>query len=43
VLDLWFFELWQYHRDGGERRWVLFELFGFDLIGFSTGVGELQG
>lgn len=42
LLDLWFFELFQYQRDGAERRWVLLELFGFDLIPFATGLGELQ-
>ena len=41
VLDLWFFELFQHHRDVGEHRWVLLEIFGFELISFSTGVGEL--
>lgn len=41
LLNLWFFQLLQYRRDGGERRWVLFELFGFDLIEWATGVGEL--
>jgi S1-C subfamily serine protease len=42
LIDLWFFQLFQYHRDRNERRWVLLELFGFDLIATSTGVGELE-
>lgn len=41
LIDLWFFELFQYQRDGHERRWVLLELFGWDLFPFATGVGEL--
>jgi len=41
LLNLWFFQLFQYRRDGGERRWVLFEVWGFDLIEWATGVGEL--
>jgi S1-C subfamily serine protease len=42
LLDLWFFQLFQYHRDGNERHWVLLELFGWDLVPVSTGVGELE-
>lgn len=42
LLDLWFFQLYQYQRDGAERRWVFLELFGFDLIPFASGLGELQ-
>jgi len=41
ILDLWIFELVQYERDGPERRWALFELFGYEIISWSTGVGEL--
>ncbi|MFT7462701.1 MAG: hypothetical protein ACI9EF_001043 [Pseudohongiellaceae bacterium] len=40
-IDLWFFQLYQYRRDGGERNWVILELFGFDLFEFATGLGEL--
>ncbi len=40
-LDLWFLQLYQYRRDGGERRWVILELFGFDLFEYATGLGEL--
>ena len=43
LLNLWFFELYQYRREGVEKDWILFELFGFDLISFSTGKGELTG
>lgn len=41
LLDLWVFQLFQYEREGQERRWQLLELFGFPLIRFSAGVGEL--
>lgn len=41
LLDLWFFELFQWTRDGPERRWVLFELFGFDLIHHASDVGVI--
>lgn len=41
VLDVWIFELFQYRRDRRETHWVLFELFGFELLTFSSGVGEL--
>ncbi|MCB9896801.1 MAG: PDZ domain-containing protein [Planctomycetes bacterium] len=41
LLDLWVFELLQYQRDRRETRWVLFELFGFDLLSWATGEGEL--
>ena len=41
VLDIWIFELFKHERQEGEHHWVLFELFGFDLISFSSGVGEL--
>jgi len=41
ILDLWFFTLFSHTRDDQEHRWVLLELFGFDLISFSSGVGEL--
>lgn len=40
-LDLWFFQLYQYRRDGNERRWVILELFGFDLFEYASGLGEL--
>ena len=36
------FQLYQHRTDGPERHVVLFELFGFDLISFSWGVGELE-
>jgi C-terminal processing protease CtpA/Prc len=40
-IDLWFFELYQHHREDGENRWVFLELFGFELFRFSSGLGEL--
>jgi membrane-associated protease RseP (regulator of RpoE activity) len=42
LLDLWIFQLIHYQRDGSEKTWVMFELFGFDLISFGTGQGELE-
>lgn len=42
LLDFWFLELFQYHRRGVEREWVLLELFGWELFPFATGVGELS-
>ncbi|RKY17396.1 MAG: hypothetical protein DRQ55_15895 [Planctomycetota bacterium] len=42
LIDIFIFELFQYARDGSEQRWVLFELFGWDLIPFAVGVGELE-
>ena len=36
VLDFWLFQILEYERLGGERRWELLELFDV-----STGVGEL--
>jgi predicted metalloprotease with PDZ domain len=41
-LDLWFFQLFHYERNGTEKTWVLLELFGFDLISFGSGQGELE-
>ena len=41
ILDLWFFELFQYRRDGVERQWVFLELFGFELFVFGSAHGEL--
>ena len=40
-IDIWFFQLFQYHRDRNERTWILLELFGWELFPFATGVGEL--
>jgi C-terminal processing protease CtpA/Prc len=40
-IDLWVFQLFRTERDGQERRWVLLEVFGFELIQFATGQGEL--
>ncbi len=42
LLDLWVFQLLQCERTGAETRWVLLELFGFDLIEYGSGQGELQ-
>ena len=42
LLDLWFFQLYRSERIGTEKTWVLLELFGFDLISFGSGQGELQ-
>jgi S1-C subfamily serine protease len=42
LLDIWIFQLIHYQRNGSEKTWVLFELFGFDLISFGTGQGELE-
>jgi membrane-associated protease RseP (regulator of RpoE activity) len=41
-LDIWIFQLLHYERTGTEKNWVLFELFGFDLISFGAGQGELE-
>jgi predicted metalloprotease with PDZ domain len=41
LLDLWFIQLYSYDRTDGERRHVLLELFGWDVLEWSTGVGEL--
>ena len=42
LLDLWIFQLLQFERTGVETRWVLLELFGFELIVYGSGQGELQ-
>jgi S1-C subfamily serine protease len=41
LLDWWFFQLYSYDRSDGERRYVLIELFGWDVLEWSTGVGDL--
>ena len=41
LIDLWILQLFQYKRDREERRWVLLELFGYDVLHYSTGMGEL--
>jgi hypothetical protein len=41
LLDWWFFQLYAYDREDGERHHVLIELFGWDVFEWSTGVGEL--
>jgi hypothetical protein len=41
LCDWWFFVLFRHLREDGERRWVVIRLFGFDLLVFSSGVGEL--
>lgn len=41
VLDFKLIQLFEYRRDGGERKWVLLELFGWEVFTFETGVGEL--
>jgi membrane-associated protease RseP (regulator of RpoE activity) len=41
LLDWWFFQLYAYDRKDGERHHVLIELFGWDVLEWSTGVGEL--
>ncbi len=41
VLDLWFVQLFGYERNEAERTWVLLELFGWEPLRFSSGVGEL--
>lgn len=42
LIDLWFIELFQYHRDLNERRWVVLELFGWEILPIATGEGELS-
>lgn len=42
LLDFWFFELFQFHRRGTEREWVLLELFGYELFAWGSGTGELR-
>ena len=41
VLDFYIIQLFEYRRDEGERKWVLLELFGWEVFTFETGVGEL--
>ncbi|GJM23486.1 MAG: hypothetical protein DHS20C15_34010 [Planctomycetota bacterium] len=42
LLDFWFLELFQFRRRGGEREWVLLELFGYELFAWGQGTGELS-
>ncbi len=41
VLDLWVFGLLRREREDGEQRWALLTVLGYDLIHWSSGVGEL--
>ena len=41
LLDFKIIQLFEYRREDGERKWVLLELFGWEVFSFSTGVGEL--
>jgi hypothetical protein len=42
LLDLWVFALARREREDGEVRWALLTLFGYDLVRWSSGVGELS-
>jgi len=42
LLDLWVFALMRREREDGEVRWALLTLFSYDLIHWSSGVGELS-
>ncbi|MGQ0552776.1 MAG: PDZ domain-containing protein [Planctomycetota bacterium] len=41
VVDLWIVQLFRTTRDNGERRYVLLELFGWEVFTLGFGVGEL--